>query len=169
MTNTDKKETSICVPFIDGALSKIFHEYLGVCILLLCTLLYSCKSVENKQLEKNKSSFIVKSVKKHKNGVYVIYAYRNDSIFKIVSYYDGMKHHGGKRLVKGTCFDVSLQSVFAEYERKNNILPPCNEFMEFRGVAIGKEPKHGIDDVWFCKDLNGPFLVTNEKKLTIDR
>lgn len=80
-----------------------------------------------------------------------------------------MKHHGGKRLVKGTCFDVSLQSVFAEYERKNNILPPCNEFMEFRGVAIGKEPKHGIDDVWFCKDLNGPFLVTNEKKLTIDR
>lgn len=161
MTTTDKKETLTGTLFVGGALCKLFHKHLGLCILLLCTLLNSCKSVENKQLVKtNKSSLVVKSVKKLKNGVYVIYAHRNDSIFKIVSYYDRKKNNRGKRLVKGTCFNVSLQSVFAGYERKNNILPPCNEFMEFRGVAIGKEPEHGIDDVWFCKELNGPFLYS---------
>ena len=161
MTTTDKKQTSTGILFIGGALFKLFHKHLGLCILLLCTLLNSCKSVENKQLVKtNKSSLVVKSVKKLKKGVYVIYAHRNDSIFKIVSYYDRKKNNRGKRLVKGTCFNVSLQSVFAGYERKNNILPPCNEFMEFRGVAIGKEPEHGIDDVWFCKELNGPFLYS---------
>lgn len=162
MTNTDKRETFTGTLFIGGALYQLFHKHFGLCILLLCTLLYSCKSVENKQLEKiNKSSFVVKSVKKQKNGGYVIYAHRNDSIFKIVSYYNGKKNNRGRRLVKGTCFNASLQSVFAEYERKNNIVPPCNEFIKFRGVAIGKEPEHGIDDVWFCKELNEPFLLSH--------
>lgn len=161
MININKKETLTGILFIGGTLYKLFHKHLGLCILLLYTLLYSCKSVENKQLGKiNKSSFVVKSVKKQKNGVYIIYANRNDSIFKIVSYYDEKKNNRGRRLVKGTCFNASLQSVFAEYERKNNIVPPCNEFMEFRGVSIGKEPEHGIDDVWFCKELNGPFLLS---------
>ncbi|WP_434501786.1 hypothetical protein [Prevotella sp.] len=93
MTNTDKRETFTGTLFIGGALYQLFHKHFGFCILLLLyTLLNSCKTVENKQLEKiNNSSFVVKSVKKQKNGVYVIYAYRNESIFKIVSYYDGKK------------------------------------------------------------------------------
>lgn len=158
MTKANTKQGLTDTLFSEGVLCKLFNNHIRFCILLLSVLLYSCKSVENKQVERiSKSSFVVKSVKKMKNGVYVIYANRNDSIFKIVSYYDGKKNNG-KRLVKGSYFNASLQSVFAEYERKTKIVPPCNEFTEFHGVAIGKEPNHGIDDVWFCNELNGPFL-----------
>lgn len=105
------------------------------------------------------SCFTVKSVRKKKNGVYVIYAHRNDSLFKIVSYFDGKKGDRKKKLVKGKRFQVSIESVFGDLERKLNLIPPCNEMMEFRGVAIGKEFEKGIDDVWFCKELNGPYLT----------
>lgn len=43
-------------------------------------------------------------------------------------------------------------------EDKLNVIPPCNEVLEFHGVTIGRELEHGINDVWFCKELNGPYL-----------
>ena len=122
------------------------------------------KIVENKQIvNSSESSFTVKKVKKLKNDVYVIYANRNDSIFKIVSYYD-KKNKRGKKLTKGMRFEVSLQSVFGDFEREYKIIQPCNLSMEFHGVAVGKELENGIDDVWFCEELNGPYLTRVETR-----
>jgi len=55
-------------------------------------------------------------------------------------------------------FQVNLHSRFRAMEEKFNIIPPCNEVIEFHGITICKEPERGINDVWFCKELNGPFL-----------
>ena len=32
-----------------------------------------------------------------------------------------------------------------------------------RVIAIGKEPERGIEDVWFCEELNGPYLYESVK------
>ena len=43
-------------------------------------------------------------------------------------------------------------------ERKTKIVPlhvmSLHNFM----VWLLVKPNHGIDDVWFCNELNGPFL-----------
>ena len=38
--------------------------------------------------------------------------------------------------------------------------------MEFHGVAVGKELENGIDDVWFCEELNGPYLTRELQNTT---
>ena len=140
-------------------LFKRSNKSLHLCILLVCVLLICCKTAEEKEMTRHSDScFIVEKIKRHKNGVYVIYAHRNDSVFKIISYYNGNKKGSGKKLSKGMSFIVPIESVFGDFERTYNVVPPCNVMMEFRGVAIGKEPDSGIDDVWFSKDLNGPYL-----------
>lgn len=99
------------------------------------------------------SCFTVKNVKKKKNGVYLIYAQRNDSIYKIASYFDGKKGDRKKRLVRGMHFQATLESVFG------NIISPCNLMLDFHGVAIGLEyKKHHVLDLWLCEELNGPYL-----------
>ena len=100
------------------------------------------------------SCFTVKSVKKKKNDVYVIYALKNDSIYKIVSYYDGNKGDRKKKLARGMQFQATLVSQFG------NIISPCNLMLDFHGVAIGLEyKKRHILDLWFCEELNGPYLT----------
>ena len=143
-------------------LSKLFHRHISLCTLFIFAFLCSCKTVDNKLVNNSSDSyFTVKKVKKQKKDVYVIYANRNDSLFKIVSYYD--KKKCGKKLKKGMRFQASLQSVFGDFERETKMIPPCNLFMEFHGIAIGKEPERGIDDVWFCEVLNGPYLYESVK------
>ena len=68
-------------------------------------------------VNKVNSCFTVKSVKKKKNDVYVIYALKNDSIYKIVSYYDGNKGDRKKKLARGMQFQATLESVFGNMGR----------------------------------------------------
>ena len=104
------------------------------------------------------NSLTVTKVKKMSREVYVIYASRNDSIFKIVSFYNGKRQANARKLKKGDKFQACLFSQFKAIEEKFNIIPPCNEVIDFHGVTIGKELDKGIDDVWICKDLNGPYF-----------
>lgn len=152
-------------------LSKLVNNLSHICILisscillLICASLNSCRTFDKQQfVKKDKTYYVVKSIKKKKNGVYVIYAHRNDSVFKIVSLFDGKKK-GEKRLKRGMSFNVSLQSVFVEWEREHNMIPMLNVYRFFRGVAIGKEPENDIDDVWFCDELNGPYIIPESQK-----
>lgn len=138
---------------------KLFHRHISLCALLIFTFLCGCKTVENRLVNNSSDScYIVKKVKKLRKDVYVIYANRNDSLFKIVSYYDKKKKNSDRKLKKGMLFQASFQSVFGDFERETKMIPPCNLVMEFHGVAIGKEPERGIDDVWFSEELNGPYL-----------
>ena len=128
-------------------------------IVILQTFLYSCKTIcRDYHVSSSKNILTVTKVKKMSQDVYVIYALRNDSIFKIVSIYNGNRQVNSKKLAKGMHFQVNLYSRFRAMEEKFNIIPPCNEVIEFHGITICKEPERGINDVWFCKELNGPFL-----------
>ena len=84
----------------------------------------------------------------------VIYALKNDSIYKIVSHFDGKKGDRKKKLVRGMQFQATLISQFG------NIISPCNLMLDFHGVAIGLEyKKRHILDLWLCEELNGPYLT----------
>ena len=109
------------------------------------------------------NSLTVTKVKKMSREVYVIYASRNYSIFKIVSFYNGKRQANARNLKKGDKFQACLFSQFKAIEEKFNIIPPCNEVIDFHGVTIGKELDKGIDDVWICKELNGPYLYSTMK------
>ena len=92
------------------------------------------------------SCFTVKSVKNKKNGVYVIYALRNDSIYKIVSFFDGKEGERKQKLVRGMQFQATLRSMFG------NIISPCNMMLDFHGVAIGLEYKMALLLDWSIKN-----------------
>ena len=55
-------------------------------------------------------------------------------------------------------YHIMMNVEDSRLEDKLNVIPPCNEVLEFHGVTIGRELEHGINDVWFCKELNGPYL-----------
>lgn len=145
-----------------SALSRLFHK-INILYLFLPIVLYSCKTKDIHQDSILLSeTYTVIKIKRINNEVYTIYASRNDTVFKIVSYYDG-QNNGGRKLKKRSCFNANLFSQFKIIEKQLNMIPPCNEYIEFHGAIIGKEPEHGIDDIWICKELNGPYLIRKEK------
>lgn len=134
-------------------------KYISLLAVLLIAMSYSCKTVEREiQGLSAKNSFMVTRVKKLSREVYAIYALRNDTTFKIVSFYNGRRQANSRKLRKGDSFQAHLYSQFKALEDKFNIIEPCNVVIDFHGVAIGKELEHGIDDVWICKELNGPYF-----------
>lgn len=142
-------------------MKRLFKQFLKY-LCLLCTIsLFSCSIYHYRNRGLSNSSFMVHKVRKMKNNVYIVYATRNDSVFKIISYYDGNKSNCQKRLRRGMLFHTSIQSIFGEFEKEHNMIPPCNEAIEYHGVTIAKEEDKGIFDVWYAAELNGPYI--NEK------
>lgn len=134
-------------------------ESFSLFAVILLVLTYNCKTVEKDTcMLSDKNSYVVTKVQKISREVYAIYALRNDTIYKIVSYYNGKRQTNSRKLKKGFCFQANIYSQFKSIEDKYNIIPPCNEVIEFHGVTISKEPEHGIYDVWLCDELNGPFI-----------
>ncbi len=144
--------------------SKLIHRIVGsFSIAVLLMLLYACKTVcRDNTMPSSKNGSVVTKANKMSRNVYVIYALRNDTTFKIASFYNGIRQANSKKLRKGVHFQANLYSQFRSVEEQFNIIPPCDEVIEFHGVTIGKEPEHGIDDVWFCKELNGPYLIVED-------
>ena len=99
--------------------------------------------------------FTVNKIKKLSPEVYIIYAVRNDSIFKIATYYDGHPSKGNK-LKKGSKFTAEIFSQFVEFEKKINMMPNYGVHILFHGVSIGREDN--MNDVYISDDLNGPYL-----------
>lgn len=99
--------------------------------------------------------FTVNKIKKLSSEVYIIYATRNDTIFKIASHYNGQLSKG-KKLKKGSKFTAEIFSQFVEFEKMINMMPNLGVYILFHGEAIGREDN--INDVYICDELNGPYL-----------
>lgn len=144
---------------------KILYKCLKnktMCLFIILTMisLFSCKTPEIKnKSESSENSYVVTKVKKLSSDVYVIYATRNDTIFKIASFFNGKKPANGKKLTKRTRFHANLYSQFKALEEKYKMIPQYGIYIDFHNVAISKEPGRGIDDVWISKDLDGPYLL----------
>jgi hypothetical protein len=122
-------------------------------ILILSTLF---GSILNGQ-ENSHDSYLVKKIKSKKSW-YVIYAMRNDSLYKIVS--DKVKHQDRKcnQIVVGEKYDLILKSNIPEV---NGIkLMPIN-YLDVKtifspGQSVWSiEPRKGIFDTFHTDNLKG--------------
>ena len=79
-------------------------------------MMYSCKAQEQR-IYHTSDEFIVRKIKKCKNNVFLIYATRNDTIYKIASHYNGIKNKSDKKLKKGSRFTATLFSQFLDFDK----------------------------------------------------
>lgn len=105
----------------------------------------------------------VLSVSKKKNNVVVVYAERNDSVFKIVSLYSGKKYvDKSRRLKKGKLFSVNLISRRNTLEEAFNVkmLPSLEvTYFMFNDVPIRiVELKRNVTDIYFSDDIDGMYI-----------
>ena len=123
-------------------------------------LLQSCCTgkVMSEPFSSCKNYFIVSKVKKKKNNVYIIYAERNDSVFKIFSHFNGKIGRNDIKLKKGSLFKAKLISQFKSVEKKINMMSSYGISIIYYGVVISKESKNNIQDVYSCEELNGRFI-----------
>ena len=116
------------------------------------------------------SMYLVKKIKS-KNSWHIIYAQKQDSLYKIVVGKEVMAHDGCNKIVVGKSYDLELKS------RKENVpvingvrLKPVN-YLDVKNSAYGKggvecyaydeeteictEPKKGISDLNYTDNLKG--------------
>ena len=125
-------------------------------LILLLIVLISCKSTDIPKLSTHQfeNSYKVKRVKKEKNNVYVIIATRNDSLFKICTYYDKNIPIAGKKVKRGSQLDLKMYSQIRAAEEAFNMMPVCNIAIDFHDVTISRGD---FDDILICPELNGLY------------
>ncbi len=134
-------------------------------IIGLFFLLGSCSTLKKVQnIPSIEHYFVVSKIKKQKNNVYIIYAQRHDSIFKIFSHFDGIIKNNDIKLVKGSHFRAYLNSQFKATEEKFNMMPQYEISILFHGVTISKEPENKINDIFSCEELNGKYISQEYNK-----
>jgi hypothetical protein len=106
------------------------------------------------------NNYLVKKIKS-KKGWYIIYAVKNDSIFKIVSQKDKPSQECNKILV-GQYYDFYLESTIPVINGVKML--PIN-YLDFKTPFTDKksvfsiEPKKGIFDSYQAKNLKGLCLI----------
>lgn len=127
-----------------------------VVYILLLIVLAGCKSTlsPNYSAYQLENTYRVKKKKKEKNNVYVIYATRNDSTFKICTYYDNAIPVSGRKVKKGDNLNMKMYSQFRATELKFKMMPVCNVAFDFHNVVISRGK---YDDVLICHELNGLY------------
>ena len=128
-------------------------------VMFFLLSLFCCSTPLKLENVKNEDLFSVEEIKKVNDSVFLIYASRNDTIFKIASYYDGNSINNCTKLKKKSKFRAKLLSQFKEAEKKFNMFPNYSISFIFHGITICREPEKNIDDVYLCDTLNGCFLI----------
>ena len=147
-----------------------------VFFLFLSMTLLSCSS-SAKLINPSKSSDtsykIIKITKK--NSWYIIYAERNDTVYKVVSKYDDSVLKNCKKVIEGKSYNLKLES------KRDNVpviggvkLKPLN-YLDVKSHAYDKdgmecyrydeeteictEPKSGIYDLFYATNIKGLCYV----------
>lgn len=138
---------------------KHFHKY-DILFLAVCffAILGCATPLGNRDARAIDLCYTVEKIKKINDSIYIIYASRNDSIFKIASYYDGNSKNCTK-LKKRSKFRAKLFSLLKEIEVKFNMMPNYGISFRFYGVPISREPEKNIDDVYVSNEINGCYLI----------
>jgi len=114
--------------------------------------------------------YLVKEIKSI-NSWYIIYAEKQNSLYKIVTKYDERRSKFSKKIISGNYYILELypQSDSApiiggvKLRPVNYIDMPCFTFDERTAICI--EPERGIYDLYCTKDLNGLWYIPNLKKI----
>lgn len=110
------------------------------------------------------SAFRVVKVKRVKDDVYMICAERNDSIFRIYSFFDKDIAFKGQKLKKGVFFRANIEPIFVSVERKFNLMPNYGMAVLYHGVKVMRSKKDNYQDTFTSPDLNG-LWVRNDSDL----
>jgi len=132
-------------------------------IILFFALFFSCKNSQNIVHKDSKTLFKVIKID-FINTWGIIYATRNDTLFKIVSKIDKSYNDSCNQVQKGGYYAFELNSRRDNVPEINGIkLKPvnyldieCYGFDEKTNICI--EPKKGIYDLHFAKNLKGLCL-----------
>lgn len=100
----------------------------------------------------------VEKIKLKYKNVYYIYATCNDTLYKIVSYYDRYVKHGEK-LKEGRTYTLWIQSLLDftwNGVKESNSINIC---AGYAGYHIRKEPDKNILDIYESRQLNGIRII----------
>ncbi|MDA3614207.1 hypothetical protein [Polluticaenibacter yanchengensis] len=140
-------------------------------IIFLALIMYSCSNGKNapKGIQVN-MLYLIKKIDK-KDSWYLIYAERNDSLYKIVSKDQGKENANCNEIMIGKFYNIVLKSRKDNVPEINGIkLKPVN-YIDARSPAYDKdgiecylyddkteiciEPEKGIYDLYYTDDLKG--------------
>ena len=131
-------------------------------MILTATLFFSCtkKSVINTTGMKETGQIRVYKISSI-NSYHIIYAQRNDTLFKIVSKKEYITNCNSIR--KNGSYDLKLHSIIMNREiggvkilPQNSMLVNCYGFDKNTSICI--EPKKGIYDLYVTENLKGLCL-----------
>lgn len=140
-----------------------------IILSLLClTLIYNPidgKSVESSE-KKGTVCYNIKKIKS-RNNIYIIYAQRNDTLFKILSSKEKNPIDSGyKKICKGGCYPLDLESLFPSKLFGVKLMPPGStgrSGINFDGTLVEIEPKKGIWDLFYAKNLKGLYIIEQDR------
>lgn len=135
-------------------------------ILLIMFLDVSCSLSKNniRQDEEGTSNYLIKKIKKV-NSWYIIYAQRQDQLYKIVVREAARPSPECKKIVIGKCYNLRLKSRQENAPVVNGVkLYPMNYldvqcYCYDEETVICIEPKKGIYDLYYTDDLRGLFYI----------
>ena len=136
------------------------NRFISIILGVLAIINFNCckthSSLQSHALEEN--YFKVEKITKLKNNVFVIYAKRNDTIFKILTHYDSAKRLSyPKTLKKGSFFKAELESYWDFLAKRFNLMYTLKiKYYNYYGNQVRiYEYKKKIWDLYFCDDING--------------
>lgn len=112
------------------------------------------------------NTYKIKTIKKEKK-FYIIYAYRNDKIYKIVSIKDTISCPKNQKIYEGKEYKLILESYFARYDKNGMKLPFPGETgaggLSFFGKTVDiEEADNYIWDLFRATNLRGLCIVKEE-------
>src|SRR6218665_62905 len=122
-------------------------------------ILFSCSSSNFLTQDKSASGYLIKKIRT-KNSWYIIYAEKQDSLYKIVTGRE-KGNENCQKIVVGKYYNLELYSRRENAAVINGIkLKPvnqldieCFEYDDKTQICI--EPKNGIYDLYYTRDLKG--------------
>ena len=134
---------------------------LYVLFSVILLLFYSCTKKIIRAINSD-STYLIKKIYK-KNSWYIIYAERNDTLYKIVSMDDDSIKNKYEKIIIGKRYDFNLHSKKENAPTIGGVkLAPvgytgCYEFDNKTIICL--EPKKGIYDLYITESLRGLCFI----------
>ena len=129
-------------------------------ILFIIAIFCACSPKAIMPLGQTNNCFFVKKIKAQ-DSIFIIYAQRNDTIFKIVSKEERVLESGYKKVKQGKYYTFDLQTVFPKTLLGTKMPRPGGggaTGFNFWGVPVSIEPQKGIWDLFYAKNLKGLYI-----------
>ena len=128
-------------------------------LIFIITMLFvacsSAREINNPHINNGITSQVkIKKIKKHEND-YIIYATRNDSIFKIVSNVNNMNASDMAKIKVGKSYNLDLKRFYPNDSLKGKHLDFNYEMARVFDIGIEKKCHYSL---YYAKNLKGLYI-----------